>query len=185
MSRVRVLPPLLFLYLIPCGALAQLGARHTGSVEARGSNPLCSILIENARNNNRFGLFAYIKETKGDEKMSLETFYEKTGGSYEEILGRLRSPEMILRFAKMYAADPSWKQLHDALDHGNAEDAFRAAHTLKGVSQNLGFTKLYEASAKLTEELRGGKPLVHKELVDAVDQIHQTIIDNLGELDTE
>lgn len=25
------------------GALAQLGARHTGSVEVRGSNPLCSI----------------------------------------------------------------------------------------------------------------------------------------------
>lgn len=24
------------------GALAQLGARHTGSVEVRGSNPLCS-----------------------------------------------------------------------------------------------------------------------------------------------
>ncbi len=117
--------------------------------------------------------------------MSLEAFYEKTGGSYEEILGRLRSPAMILRFAKMYAADPSWKQLHDALDQGNHEDAFRAAHTLKGVSQNLGFTKLYEVSEKLTEELRGGKPLVHKELVDAVDRIHQTIIDNLGELDTE
>lgn len=117
--------------------------------------------------------------------MSLEAFYEKTGGNYEEILGRLRSPKMIQRFAKMYAADPSWKQLHDALDQGNNEDAFRAAHTLKGVSQNLGFTKLYEVSAELTEELRGGKPLVHKELVDAVDQVHQTIMDNLGELDTE
>ena len=184
MSRVRVLPPLLFLYLIPCGALAQLGARHTGSVEARGSNPLCSIL-KTLGTITVSGFLLIIEETKGDEKMSLETFYEKTGGSYEEILGRLRSPEMILRFAKMYAADPSWKQLHDALDQGNAEDAFRAAHTLKGVSQNLGFTKLYEVSAKLTEELRGGKSLVHKELVDAVDQIHQTIIDNLGELDTE
>ena len=27
----------------PYGALAQLGARHTGSVEATGSNPVCSI----------------------------------------------------------------------------------------------------------------------------------------------
>lgn len=27
------------------GALAQLGARHTGSVEATGSNPVCSILV--------------------------------------------------------------------------------------------------------------------------------------------
>lgn len=161
-----------------------MGARNIRIVEARGSNPLCSIL-KTLGTITVSGFLFIIEETKGDEKMLLETFYEKTGGSYEEILGRLRSPEMILRFAKMYAADPSWKQLHDALDQGNAEDAFRAAHTLKGVSQNLGFTKLYEVSAKLTEELRGGKPLVHKELVDAVDQIHQTIIDNLGELDTE
>ena len=28
--------------MIKHGALAQLGARHTGSVEVRGSNPLCS-----------------------------------------------------------------------------------------------------------------------------------------------
>ncbi len=27
------------------GALAQLGARHTGSVEVTGSNPVCSIFI--------------------------------------------------------------------------------------------------------------------------------------------
>ena len=27
------------------GALAQLGARHTGSVEVTGSNPVCSILF--------------------------------------------------------------------------------------------------------------------------------------------
>ena len=27
------------------GALAQLGARHTGSVEVMGSSPVCSILI--------------------------------------------------------------------------------------------------------------------------------------------
>ena len=30
------------LYYFLFGALAQLGARHTGSVEVRGSNPLCS-----------------------------------------------------------------------------------------------------------------------------------------------
>ena len=29
----------------PYGALAQLGARHTGSVEVTGSNPVCSIFL--------------------------------------------------------------------------------------------------------------------------------------------
>ena len=36
----------------------------------------------------------------------------------------------------------------------NWEEAFRAAHTLKGVSQNLGFTRLYESSHEITEALR-------------------------------
>ena len=34
------------LYSLLFGALAQLGARHTGSVEVTGSNPVCSIYYE-------------------------------------------------------------------------------------------------------------------------------------------
>lgn len=34
------------------------------------------------------------------------------------------------------------------------EEAFRAAHTLKGVSQNLAFTPLVKSVSALTEQLR-------------------------------
>ena len=37
------------------------------------------------------------------------------------------------------------------------ENAFRAAHSIKGVCQNLGFLKLSQSSSALTEALRGGK----------------------------
>lgn len=37
----------------------------------------------------------------------------------------------------------------------DAEGAFMAAHTLKGVSQNLGFDNLYEPAVVVTEALRG------------------------------
>lgn len=33
------------IFHILCGALAQLGAHHTGSVGVRGSNPLCSTIL--------------------------------------------------------------------------------------------------------------------------------------------
>ena len=36
------------------------------------------------------------------------------------------------------------------------DEAFRAAHTIKGVCQNLGFTLLYRSSAALCEALRSG-----------------------------
>ena len=45
------------------------------------------------------------------------------------------------------------KDCYFALE-GDYEEAFRAAHTLKGVSQNLSFTKLYRSSHEITEALR-------------------------------
>ena len=38
-----------------------------------------------------------------------------------------------------------------------------AAHTLKGVCQNLGFTNLYQPTYELTEVLRAGTPEGSKE----------------------
>jgi HPt (histidine-containing phosphotransfer) domain-containing protein len=42
------------------------------------------------------------------------------------------------------------------MDEKNYEEAFRAAHTIKGVCQNLSFTSLYEVSNRLNEALRNG-----------------------------
>ena len=38
--------PVWSILILLYGALAQLGARHTGSVEVTGSNPVCSILFK-------------------------------------------------------------------------------------------------------------------------------------------
>ena len=47
------------------------------------------------------------------------------------------------------------------------KEAFRAAHTLKGVCQNLGFTNLYQPTYDLTEVLRTGTLEGTKELLTA------------------
>ena len=74
-------------------------------------------------------------------------------------------------------------QLRTRLAAADWETAFRAAHTLKGVAQNLGFDSLYRAAADLTEHLRGGKPLTEQPLMDAVLIEHErvmTAIEALG-----
>lgn len=38
----------------------------------------------------------------------------------------------------------------------NYDEAFRAAHTIKGICQNLSFNRLYESSYNMTESLRYG-----------------------------
>lgn len=88
--------------------------------------------------------------------MTLEQFYEAVGGSAAATLKRLGSETMARRFLGMFAEDESFAALETALRAGDAESAFRAAHTMKGVAANLGLTRLQEASSALTEALRGG-----------------------------
>ena len=88
--------------------------------------------------------------------MTVKECYEQMGADYEGVLGRLRSEVLIKKFAKKFLDDGSFRSLKDNLVQKNGEEAFRAAHTLKGVCQNLGFTNLYQPAYELTEVLRAG-----------------------------
>ena len=87
--------------------------------------------------------------------MTVKECYEQMGSDYEGVLGRMGSEAMIKRFALKFLQDPSFNNLKENLEKNDGEEAFRAAHTLKGVCLNLGFDELYEASAEITEKLRG------------------------------
>lgn len=91
--------------------------------------------------------------------MTLQEFYAQIGGSYADTVRRLCSESFVLRFVKKYPANPSFDELCKAVGRSDWESAFRAAHTLKGVAQNLGFDRLYAVSVPLTEAMRGAKPL--------------------------
>ncbi len=86
--------------------------------------------------------------------MSLKECYDKMGADYEDVLSRLRSDVLVHKFALKFPEDDSYAKLKEAMATGNAPEAFRSAHTLKGVAQNLGFGPLYRAAAKVTEVLR-------------------------------
>lgn len=114
--------------------------------------------------------------------MTLKEFYAQIGGNYEDTLHRLPSEALVHRFVLKYPADPSVSQLREAVAAADWETAFRAAHTLKGVAQNLGFDALYLAASALTEHLRGSKPLTEQPLMDAVLAQHDRIMDAIKEL---
>ncbi|MFR5252535.1 MAG: Hpt domain-containing protein [Butyricicoccus sp.] len=87
--------------------------------------------------------------------MNLEEFYAQIGGDYADTLQRLCNENMVKKFVKKYQDDPTCADLHNAVLQQDWEAAFRGAHTLKGVAQNLGFERLYQVSAVLTEAMRG------------------------------
>ncbi|MCM1468359.1 MAG: Hpt domain-containing protein [Alistipes sp.] len=88
--------------------------------------------------------------------MTVEECYNKIGGNYEEVKGRLRDDARIIKFMGMFMRDQSFQTITDALAKQDYNEAFKGAHSLKGVSSNMAFTSLYEAVHELTEDLRGG-----------------------------
>lgn len=89
--------------------------------------------------------------------MTLESCYAMMGGNLDEVRGRLRSDERVAKFVSMFPRDETFATLERAMAEQSWPEAFRAAHTLKGVSRDLGFTTLFEASDKLADVLRPAK----------------------------
>ncbi len=86
--------------------------------------------------------------------MTIKSLYEAVGGDYQDVVKRLISEEFAVQLALGFLDDDGFSSLEKAMKNRNAEDAFRAAHTLKGVALNLGFKNLGESASELTEVLR-------------------------------
>jgi len=110
--------------------------------------------------------------------MTLKEKYINTGSNYDETIGRLGSEAFLQRLIGKFKEDNNMDLLDKALLAKDAEAAFRAAHTLKGIALNLGFTKLAKSSSDLTELLRGKSsvPEGFAPLLDAVKADYKELI---------
>ena len=86
--------------------------------------------------------------------MTIQECYQALGGNYDDVVKRLLNFSLVKRFITKFLQDDSFEKLSASIRDGRREEAFRAAHTLKGVCQNLGFGKLLASTEKLTELLR-------------------------------
>lgn len=86
--------------------------------------------------------------------MTVNEFYNKIGGSYEQAKERLMNDALIGKFVKKFPEDPNMPLIKNALESKDYDTAFGASHTLKGVSLNLSFTKLSNCMVTLTDMLR-------------------------------
>lgn len=117
---------------------------------------------------------------EGRYRMTIKECYDAIGSDYEEVLGRFAGNKMLVeKFARKFIDDPSYQMLADSMEKQDYEEAFRAAHTLKGVCANLGFIQLFKVSSEMTEELRGGNPRVEKlpGMFDAISAEYRKTVD--------
>lgn len=117
--------------------------------------------------------------------MVLKQCYELFGGDYEGVISRLLKEERVKKFLIKFGDDQTFNVLTDMIAAENYEEAFRAAHTIKGLCQNLGFERLYKSAAALTEALRGGKKPEDVSIYQQVKEDYEQIIDAIKLLDDE
>ena len=91
---------------------------------------------------------------KGDTEMTVRECYDEIGADYEDVMSRLRKEERVQKFLKKFLDDQSYALLCSSLKERNMDEAFRAAHTLKGISQNLSLTNLYAPASHLSDRLK-------------------------------
>lgn len=90
--------------------------------------------------------------------MILRELYESRGVDYDEVLALLRKEDRIKLYLVQTVEDPSFASLAAAMERRDYEEAFRAAHTVKGMCMNLMLEPLTESAVSLVECLRGGSP---------------------------
>ena len=117
--------------------------------------------------------------------MELKEVYEKIGGDYDDVVRRLMGEKLVRKFLLKFLDDKSYADLERTLSEGDYKEAFRAAHTLKGVCLNLGFTELYKVSAELTELLRGRDITGSAPLYEQVKEQYIILTDAIKELAAE
>ena len=89
--------------------------------------------------------------------MTFEEALVTLGVNTEEVLARFSGNEMLMRkFVMKFPSDRSFSDTKVALSVMDKKAIETSAHTLKGVSGNLGFSSLYEASSALVNAVRAG-----------------------------
>ena len=86
--------------------------------------------------------------------MTLREFYHIIHGDYEDVIQRLDSETIVIKFLKRFSKDVTLEQLEQEVAARNQKEAFELAHTFKGACVNMGVGILEESAKQLTEALR-------------------------------
>ena len=120
----------------------------------------------------KYPLSSILQEERKD--MTIRECYEKTGLITKAFLKRFGSEAMIHEICTEVFKGRQFFDLKDALKQ-KMEKELPCSYTLKGVCINLGFDRLYNVSAELTEKLRGREIEESEELFEQVEKEYHAL----------
>lgn len=117
--------------------------------------------------------------------MTLQECYNEIGGDYEDVISRLYSEKMVQKFLLRFLDDTSFELFSTSMEEKNYDEAFRAAHTIKGICQNLGFSQLLKSSSKMSDALRHGWTPEADALVSSLSEDYQRTVNGIRKFQEE
>ncbi len=91
------------------------------------------------------------------------------GANVDEGLSRcINNEALYLRLVGTVVDEKSFDRLHEALSENNLDEAFEAAHALKGALGNLAITPIYDKVVEITELLRARTKMDYSSLEDEI-----------------
>ena len=88
-------------------------------------------------------------------RVALEAGGVDVQGALDRMMG---NEKLLAHLLGKFLDDTSFSRLETALAEHDADAAFGAAHTLKGVAGNLSVTTVYELAGRQCDLLRAGSP---------------------------
>lgn len=110
------------------------------------------------------------------EKM-LQEKLESAGIDLSAVMERfLNNETLLLHFLKKFTEDPNYQLFEESMKQEDYEEAFKAAHNLKGLCGNLSIMPLYDVVCVEVELLRKGDNEAARQYVsEFAERYHQTI----------
>lgn len=105
---------------------------------------------------------------------------QKYGIDYDDAIDRVGgNADFYKKLAMKYLDDSHFADLCAAMEVKDFDEAYKAAHALKGVSGNLSLADLYKASGAVSDALYDGEYPSAEKLMPEVKAAHEKAVEGL------
>lgn len=104
----------------------------------------------------------------------------KYGIDYADAMERMGgNADLYKKLAMKYLNDTNYAEFVAAMEMANYDEAYKAAHSLKGVSGNLSFDKLFNLVSTASGALYQGEYQAVEPLMPAIKEANDKVIEGL------